>query len=300
VNQIRSRKNLPHTRSYRVIVGDYSFRVLELETSQGDTGCAQTSQRPPLVFLHGFMGSSDDWVEMMEQLSDRHHCIAIDLPGHGQTQGLNRAAHFEHPAFEMAPTAEALVGVLDQLDIHTCDLLGYSMGGRLALYLALHYPHRVRRLVLESASAGLATEPERKARQQQDEHLAQQLEAENFEDFLERWYSQPLFSNLRYHPNFKHLLQRRLRNQPQLLARSLRQMGTGQQPSLWNAIQHHTCPTLLLVGETDTKFRAIATHMSDRCDAITSVVVPACGHTIHTEQPHQFTLQVSKFLSAEP
>ncbi|MGB3493797.1 MAG: 2-succinyl-6-hydroxy-2,4-cyclohexadiene-1-carboxylate synthase [Elainellaceae cyanobacterium] len=300
MNQSHARHRLTSPNSRHIVIGDYSFHVLDLETSGGDTGCAQASQRPPLVFLHGFMGSSEDWLEVMQRLGDRHRCIAVDLPGHGQTQVLHGSTNPDHPAFQMALTTQALVKLLDQLAIPICDLVGYSMGGRLALYLAIHYPHRVRRLVLESASPGLATEQERQARRQHDEHLAQRLETEDFEAFLEGWYRQPLFARLRHHPNFDSLWQRRLRNRPLDLGRSLRQMGTGQQPSLWNTIQHHSQATLLLAGEADTKFRAIATQMSHHCPAMTSTVIPNCGHTVHAEQPDAFTRQVKEFLRAEP
>lgn len=272
----------------QITVGDYRFHLIDGGHGQSD--------RPPILFLHGFMGSCDDWVEVMECLSDRPRCIAVDLPGHGQTQMLNDAADPNHPAFQMAPTAQALMNMLEQLSISVCDLVGYSMGGRLALYLAIYYPNRIRRLVLESASAGLATESEREARRQHDASLAQQLTTERLESFLQRWYRQPLFASLSRHPSFTPIWQRRLRNRPEALARSLRHMGTGQQPSLWNAIRHHAIPTLVLVGENDAKFRAIAAAMCDRCVAMTSVVVPGCAHTIHGEQLAQFVALIHQFL----
>lgn len=248
----------------------------------------------PILFLHGFMGQSADFRVVMEGMRDRHHCLAVDLPGHGQTEVLGPEAYYQMPQ-----VAAGLVQLLDVLEIPTCGLLGYSMGGRLALYLALHAPQRFSWVVLESASPGLKTESERQTRRDRDAQLATELESclesQDFEQFLKRWYRQPLFASLSQHPDFATLLERRLHNDRKALARSLRQMGTGQQPSLWESLHTLPIPLLLLVGEWDAKFRAIATEMHRDCPKAQIAVVPACGHTIHLEQPQRLISELRHF-----
>lgn len=227
---------------------------------------------------------------MMEQLSDTFCCLAPDLPGHGQTR-------VDGPPnlYSMENTAIALLNLLDQLQIPQCFLVGYSMGGRVALYLAIHFANRFPKVVLESASPGLRTQPERWERIQRDQALAAQLEAD-FPTFLHHWYNQPLFESLRQRAEFENLLTRRLQNQPQTLAQSLRYLSTGQQPSLWEALENHAQPLLLLAGEHDRKFRAIGQHMVEQCPSAQLQVVSSCGHVIHLEYPEEFTERVRKFL----
>ena len=139
------------------------------------------------------------------------------------------------------------------------------MGGRLALYLAIHYPKYFSRIILESASPGLKTAEERRSRRRLDHKLANQLEETNFRQFLTNWYNLPLFHTLKNHPQFQDLLKQRLNNRSEFLAKSLREMGTGQQPPLWNHLTKNKIPLLLVVGEKDAKFRAIADEMAQVC-----------------------------------
>jgi 2-succinyl-6-hydroxy-2,4-cyclohexadiene-1-carboxylate synthase len=245
---------------------------------------------PIVLFLHGFLGSGEDFGPVIEPLSDDYHCLTIDLPGHGQTRvtGANEQ-------YGMVPTAMAIVELLDRLGIPQCVLVGYSMGGRLALYLALHFPHRFPQSVLVSASPGLEQAADRQARLQHDWDLARQLEAD-FPGFLERWYGQPLFQSLRRLPQFAALQQRRSHNRPPELAQSLRYLSTGRQPALWAALSQHSAPLLLLVGEDDRKFCQINQAMGDCCAAAQVAIVPNCGHAPHLEQPAAFVQQVRSFL----
>ena len=117
---------------------------------------------PPLLLLHGFMGSSQDFAALLPSLAKHFYCILPDLPGHGETLTITGFYTFEH-------TAQALLALLDHLGISQSHLLGYSMGGRLALYLVCYFPERFRRVVLESASPGLKTVNERQERVKKDE-----------------------------------------------------------------------------------------------------------------------------------
>jgi 2-succinyl-6-hydroxy-2,4-cyclohexadiene-1-carboxylate synthase len=250
---------------------------------------------PKLFFLHGFMGSLADFKPIIEILGDQFCCLAIDLPGHGQTTildtGLSEGIH---------EIAQSLTAFLKHLDFTPCHLIGYSMGGRLALYLACRFPHRFKSVVLESASPGLATEPERSQRQQQDEQLAIQLETGSWSSFLSQWYEQPIFEPLRHHPNFGLLLERRSQNRPQELAQVLRKLGTGNQPSLWKELSHIQLPIGLMVGELDLKFMSINQKMLPHCQDAQLSIVPDCGHVVHFEQPHAFTEILKTHLASHP
>ncbi|MCC5862887.1 MAG: 2-succinyl-6-hydroxy-2,4-cyclohexadiene-1-carboxylate synthase [Gammaproteobacteria bacterium] len=233
--------------------------------------------RPPLLCLHGFLGSGEDFTGLMPALAERFHVLAPDLPGHGRSR-------LPEEACTMAGCAAALMAWLGQQVNSPVCLYGYSMGGRLALYLALHYPERFQALALESASPGLDAERARAARREHDEALAARLEAEGTPAFVAAWYAQPMFQSLRGQPGFAALLARRQRQAAAGLAASLRGMGTGRQPSLWSALPSLSPPVMAIVGEHDAKFREIAAQMSACHPRMELRVVPGAGHNVHMEQ----------------
>lgn len=248
-------------------------------------------KQPALLFLHGFMGNRLEFEAAISHLSEFFYCVAVDLPAHGKTQVLG-----DESCYSVEKTAAGLIELLNSLTIQKCNLAGYSMGGRLALYLTLHYPCRFKKVVLESASPGLKTEKERQARQQRDEQLAQDLETVNFHTFLENWYNQPLFLSAKNHPNFNQLIADRLDNNPQELAKSLRWMGTGNQPSLWEKLTNHQIPLLLLAGEFDHKFIQINIEIAQICPMAQLQVVPQAGHNVHWEHLSAYLQAVHLFL----
>lgn len=234
---------------------------------------------PPLLLLHGFMGSSAEWDEVADALSGDYCLLIPDLPGHGASTGL------PYPdSYTMHGAANALLTLLDAERLDCSAVVGYSMGGRLALYLALRHPERVERLLLESASPGLATEEERAARHAADEKLAQRLETEDLREFVEDWYRQPLFATLaRDEELLRRTVESRLHNDPHELARSLRAMGTGSQPSLWEELPELKVPTLAVAGEEDEKFVRIAREMERVSVEVQVVMIPGAGHVVHAE-----------------
>lgn len=250
-------------------------------------------QNPYILFLHGFMGRGDNFSEVIPHLSDKFCCVTVDLPGHGKTQIFGG-----DECYQMSHTAQGLIELLDELKIFRCYLLGYSMGGRLALYLTLHFPERFEKVILESASPGLESTEGRSQRRHRDEILAQQLETGDFYSFLSQWYQQPLFDSVRHHPSFDRLFQNRLQNQPKSLATSLRQMGGGSQPSLWELLPSHPVPLRLLVGEWDCKFQEINHKMTQVCPVAQLEIIADSGHTIHWENPSAYLQSVIKFFSS--
>ena len=237
------------------------------------------------------MGNLQVFNETINLLDTRFSYLAIDLPGHGQTRVEDR-----EELYNMQNTALALIELLDSLAIKKCLLVGYSMGGRLALYLSLNFSHYFKKVVLESASPGLKTQQQRNIRIEKDLELAQKLESSDFSLFLSDWYSNPLFNSLKNHPNFSELVAKRLENNPLKLAKSLRNLSTGCQPSLWEKLQDNKIPTLLLVGKCDRKFREINTEMYNLGQYFQLEIVKECGHNIHWENPHGFAKVIKKFL----
>jgi 2-succinyl-6-hydroxy-2,4-cyclohexadiene-1-carboxylate synthase len=192
-----------------------------------------------------------------------------------------------------------LLALLDTLEVGRAGVLGYSMGGRVALQLAAAAPARVSALVLESSSPGLADAAERQARIAADGALAASIERDGLAAFVERWERLPLFASQAALPADVRAGQRaqRMQNDPLGLANSLRGMGTGRQASLWDRLPQLHIPTLLIAGELDRKYCAIAEQMAQALPNARSVIVPNAGHTVHLEQPAIFTAAVREFLA---
>lgn len=245
-----------------------------------EAGCG-----PPLVLLHGFTGSSRNWALHLPHLASCFRTIAIDLLGHGRT-----TAPANPERYGMARSAADLEALLARIVAEPVTLLGYSMGGRLALYCALAYPERVRMLILESASPGLVDLEARRERVARDTALAQRIEAEGIEAFVRYWENIPLFARQQHLPIHvrEELRQQRLHNRPHGLSNSLRGMGTGEQPSLWKQVHQIPMPVHLIVGMLDEKFVDINRRMAAQIPKAELVVVPEAGHTVHLEQPQRF------------
>jgi 2-succinyl-6-hydroxy-2,4-cyclohexadiene-1-carboxylate synthase len=254
-----------------------------------------TQDAPPVLFLHGFLGAAGDWNASIAALGDRFRCISVDLPGHGESVDL------ADEAYTFPGCASAIIETLDQLQIEQCSVVGYSMGGRVALYLANKFPERITKLVLESSSPGLRTPAERAARRDHDEQLAHELETKPLSRFLRRWYAQPLFRTLAAdEERLQRIITQRCQNDSLELARSLRGLGTGRQPSLWEQLPTIGLLMLLVVGEHDAKFRTIAHEMQALQRQARIAVVPNAGHNVHEEQGNAFTEIVRAFLAEAP
>lgn len=247
-----------------------------------------------VVLLHGFTGSGVNWDAPAAFLRKEGYAVlAPDLPGHGA----NLPAIPD--GYTMETAAAQLTALIEREQCGPVHLLGYSMGGRLALYFALHYPEKVRSLILESASPGLATAEERAARAASDDALAARIEREGIPAFVEFWESLPLWKSQERLPPAAHfwLHENRLRNDPSGLAHSLRGMGTGVQPSLWDRLGALSMPLLLLAGAEDEKFVAIARQMAHSIPQARLVIVPDAGHTVHLEQPQAWREVLLAFLA---
>jgi 2-succinyl-6-hydroxy-2,4-cyclohexadiene-1-carboxylate synthase len=221
-----------------------------------------------VIFLHGFTNTGRSWDPVIAALGERYRASAPDIRGHGE-------------ASEREPVSlDAVIGDVAGLVDGTFTLAGYSMGGRIALHVALALRERVERLVLVGASPGIADPCERAARREADERLADEIEGSAIDWFVDRWAANPALDG---QPEW--IREDRRRNTPAGLARALRGLGTGALPSLWDRLGEVSIPVVLVVGERDQKFRLIAERMAASIPVAEVVVVPAAGHAAHLEAP---------------
>jgi 2-succinyl-6-hydroxy-2,4-cyclohexadiene-1-carboxylate synthase len=267
--------------------------------------CTVAGSGPRLVLAHGFTQNAGAWGPFADELRRRHEVAAVDLPGHGGSAERHG---------DLWTTAR-LVGEAGG----PADYLGYSLGGRVCLHLALLRPDLVRRLVLIGAHAGLTDPVERATRRAADEARAARLDSSapraaggrdrhgdgaagrhdpgpiTLDAFLDDWLSGPLFVTLA--PEASQLAARR-RNTAAGLAASLRECGTGTQDPLWDRLGQLTMPVLLLAGDLDARFAALAAQMADRIGPRARVeLVPGAGHACHLECPAAVAGAVERFLA---
>jgi 2-succinyl-6-hydroxy-2,4-cyclohexadiene-1-carboxylate synthase len=269
---------------------------MNLEKYRFNYSLAGNFQKPLVLFLHGFIGNIEEFDEAIRLLGEDFSYLILDLPGHGKTQVLGNDKYHQIECI-----AKGIIHLLEELKIEKCFLVGYSMGGRLALYLTLNLPEKFIKVILESASPGLATNIERLARIKSDSQIARKLtrisEQSDFRIFLNNWYNQPIFSKIKNHPKYQKMIESRLENKPLELAKSLQFMGTGYQPSLWENIKENKIPLLLLVGENDEKFIKINTVMSYICKTAQLKIISQAGHNTHVENTLSFVQNLHQFIS---
>lgn len=226
-----------------------------------------------LVLLHGFGSTGRLWDGVIARLpAERYSAVALDLPGHGFEDGAPRPITFAGcVAHVLAHSPERFV------------LAGYSMGGRVALHVALAAPERVSRLVLIAATAGIDDPVQRARRRAEDRSLAEEIEKGSIDEFVERWRGQSMFAD---DPPAVDAAARRemARNRPGGVAAALRGIGTGEMQPLWERLSALTMPAMVLVGERDEKFRALGDRLAATLpDARLRVV--GGGHVLPLESP---------------
>lgn len=249
---------------------------------------------PVIVFLHGFTGSAETWWPIIQSLKGRFKMVAVDLTGHGKSTKPTEPARYSME--EQTADLEMLFG---KLGFNAFTLVGYSMGGRIALAYTLRYPERVTELILESASPGLRTEQERMERREADQKLSEKIMAEGILRFVNFWENIPLFkSQKRLSMEQRNSIrQERLAQEATGLANSLLGVGTGSQPSYWEELSTITMPVLLITGEIDMKFGNIAREMEKYLQMGDHQTVKGAGHAIHVEKPTLFATMVEKYIN---
>jgi 2-succinyl-6-hydroxy-2,4-cyclohexadiene-1-carboxylate synthase len=226
-----------------------------------------------VVLLHGFSGTSRAWDRVVECLDpESYRPLRFDLPGHGQAVGS-----------EPQITFDGCVASVLERSPKRFVLTGYSMGGRIALHVALMAPERIERLVLIGVNPGIEDDRERARRRDADRRLADELESSPFESFIERWRSQPLFAG---EPSDVSELARadQRRNRPAALAAVLRGIGTGEMQPLWDRLVELTMPVTVVVGDRDVGFHACAHRMVKLLPRAELRILPG-GHGLPLENP---------------
>ncbi len=244
---------------------------------------------PPLVLAHGFTQTGQAWGPLSDRLAAHHRIGLVDLPGHGRSS-------------ELAVDLDGGARLLGDAGGHA-SYLGYSMGARFCLHLALARPDLVERLVLVSGTAGIDDPAERDARRRSDEALADRLAptdgsppSDSVAEFVTRWLESPLFASL--DPD-SSALEARLANTAAGLAASLRLSGTGTQQPLWDRLGELRMPVLVVTGATDTKFTAIGRRLCALVGPNAVLVeVHAAGHAVHLERPDEVADLVLTFLAS--
>eukprot|EP00887_Chlorella_sp_A99_P005642 scaffold1.g5642.t1 len=289
----------------RTAAGTYDFRVIDTHPTPSDSSNGNNtggSRQPAVLFLHGFLGASADWLPLMAALAaGGQRCVALDLPGHGSTAVRPRSSSSGNgaaagAAYSLETAAAAVAELVQRCGLAGCTLVGYSLGGRLALLLAARWPALFRAAVVVSGTPGLEGAGVRLERAARDDALADALRRGGLPAFVEDWYAQPMWASLRAHPTFVALVGRRARGAAGAaeLAAALAAMSPGRAPALWGELRElasgGSLPRLFMVaGEEDAKFAAVArraeAELRDVGGDCTAVVLPCCGHAVHLERP---------------
>lgn len=233
-----------------------------------------------VVLLHGFTQGGAIWVPVMESITTRAAIEAPDLPGHGT-------------AAEMRMRMPEIADLIAD-EFGPGAYVGYSMGGRVALHLALAHQHLVSHLVLCSTTAGIDDPDERAARRVSDRSLADHVRAVGLETFLMEWTSQPMFASL---TRSRHDDEVRLANTADGLASSLEFAGTGEQDPLWDRLHELNMPVLVVTGANDAKFTVIGHRLVEAIgDNAQHVSFPDTGHAVPFERSADFAALITAFM----
>jgi 2-succinyl-6-hydroxy-2,4-cyclohexadiene-1-carboxylate synthase len=248
---------------------------------------------PPITLLHGFTQSGRSWSEVISKMPAGWRWIVPDLRGHGET-------HTRHGSpCSMEACTEDLGALWDELGVERTHLAGYSMGGRLALHVAARRPDRLLSLLTIGAHAGL-DEDAREGRRRGDEGLAERIEKEGIEAFVDYWGALPLFAGLeRRGPSYvAQLRAERLQNHVAGLACSLRGMGAGTMEPVWDDLGRVTFPCTFVAGEQDHGYVTSARKLASTVRQGQVEIVPRAGHAVHQERPDAFARLLASHLAA--
>ncbi len=255
---------------------------------------ASSGSAPPLVVLHGFTGSARTMDVVAGPLAVGRRALGVDLVGHGHSD-----APANVDAYRMEACVDQILAVVGDLRTGPVDLVGYSMGGRVALSLAVTAPDAIRSLVLIGASAGLSDPAEAEARRAADERLATSIETDGLPAFVDRWMGLPMWRSLEAAvgpEGWAGSRRQRLDSDPAGLALSLRGMGTGAQPPVHDQLIAVDRPVLVLAGELDTKFTTVAHELGAALPLARVEIVPGAGHAAHQERPDPVAGLIADFL----
>lgn len=240
--------------------------------------------KPLLVLLHGFLGSAEDWTMFIPQLTN-FYCAAVDMPGHGKA------------ILDQFPDITSFTDVGDlivkQLQQHPFFLLGYSMGGRIALDITRRYSSQVKKLICVSGSPGIEDENLASIRYEKDKKLLVNCDKKVF---LQKWYKQNLFCGITEDAKYTQLFTRRLQGNFIEMQKGLDIMSVGKQPNMWPWLKNNQKSILYICGRMDVKYLGIAQRLQQQTSVEISIF-EKCSHMPHFQKPEIFTQLVNKYCS---
>lgn len=246
----------------------------------------------PLVFLHGMTLNGRDWEPVVQALANGLTLVTVDLLGHGRSQVPESPEHYGIEA-----VVEQVRVMIKELGLGCARWVGYSMGGRILLQLAVRHPDLIESMILESTTPGIESEERRKKRRRKDNKLAKYLESRGLEAFVDRWMSAPMFESQQSvsAKRRERARQLRLQNDPEGLKNCLRELGRGKVPHVWNDLDQLTMPVKLITGDLDDKHRKIHERMHGKLPNSSVTVIDGVGHNVHFEDPETFVEECVKF-----
>lgn len=265
----------------------YKYNSLYLNTDYFD----KTKQ--PIIFLHGFSGSSTDWLEILPDIHSDFSPIAIDLIGHGKSSSPSEKSDYTVQAI-----IEQINFLLKHLKIENPVFVGYSMGGRAVLSYTVNNLNVPKALILESSTPGIDNNEEKNKRIFSDNDLSEKILESGIQWFSEYWKNIPLFESQKKLSNELHqkIKKEKLSQNPAGLALSLQGFGTGKMPSMWNQLKKIKQKTLLITGSLDEKFSKINKTVNEQLTDSEHKIIRNAGHNTHLEKPEEFTILVNNFL----
>ena len=251
------------------------------------------SEKIPIIFLHGFTGSSNDWQFIFDKLPEKFLPAAIDLIGHGKS-----SSPVELDYYSPLAITNQLNNIFTKLGFEKVLLCGYSMGGRAALNFAAQFPYKISALILESVSKGLSTEEEKTERLKNDFALAEKIKNEGIDNFINYWMNIPLFGSLKKLPEekYKSIIKSKLNNSVAGLSNSLRGFSTGNMNIDLKEFNKYDIPVLLITGRLDEKFTNINKSFVKEFKNAKHEIIKNVGHNSHIENEGEFISIVNKFL----
>lgn len=267
-------------------IQDHSFNVLfKLD---------EIKKKIPIIFLHGFTGSVNDWDFIQGNINKSFTPVCIDLIGHGKS-----SSPIEIEYYNFDSQVKYLNDIINYLSIDKLCLAGYSMGGRLSALYSLIYPSKIMGLILESTSFGILKKKEREKRILSDQMHVKKIDSLGMMSFIDYWFSLPLFDSLKTLSveRYKYLKEQRIKNNKTGLKNTLLGFSTGRMKYLIPEMKKIRFRVLLIAGELDTKFMVISNKALEQIPDSDLKIVQDSGHNVHFEKPKEFLKLINEFLS---